>query len=138
MSPSHRRRRSVPLALGAVAALLLATACSNGDSEPSPASPSATSSSAPASSPESAGALRITMENFAFSPANPEVGPGEKITVVNKDSDAHTVTATDGDAFDTGNIAGGESGTFTAPSEAGRYAFDCTLHPNMTGTLIVR
>lgn len=127
MSPSHRRRRAVPLALGAVAALLLATACSDGDSEPSPAS-----------SPDSAGALRITMENYAFSPANPEVGPGERITVVNKDSEAHTVTATDSDAFDTGNIAGGESGTFTAPTQAGRYAFDCTLHPNMTGTLIVR
>ncbi|MET9458333.1 hypothetical protein ABZY05_25170 [Streptomyces canus] len=50
------------------------------------------------------------MENFTFSPANPEVGPGE----VNRDSDAHTVTATDSDAF------------------------DCILHPNMTSTLIVR
>lgn len=137
VSPSPRRRRAVPLVLGAVAALLLATACSDGDGEPSPAPPSPPTSSAP-SSPESAGALRITTEDFAFSPADPEVGPGEKITVVNKDSAAHTVTATDGDAFDTGSIAGGESGTFTAPSEAGRYAFVCTFHPNMTGTLIVR
>lgn len=66
-----------------------------------------------------------------FSPAEPEVRLGEKVTVVNKDSAAHTVTATDGDAFDTENIAGGESGTFTAPSEAGEYAFVCTLHPEM-------
>ncbi|GAA3786634.1 hypothetical protein GCM10023083_23220 [Streptomyces phyllanthi] len=78
------------------------------------------------------------MENFAFSPANPEAQPGEKITVVNKDSAAHTVTAAKGEAFDTGNIAGGDSGSFTAPSQAGRYSFVCTLHPNMTGTLIVR
>jgi len=29
------------------------------------------------------------------------VGPGEKITVVNKDTDAHTITATADDAFST-------------------------------------
>lgn len=78
------------------------------------------------------------MENFAFSPADPQVRAGEKITVVNKDSAAHTVTATEDDTFDTRSISGGESGTFTAPSQAGRYAFDCTFHPHMTGTLIVR
>ena len=78
------------------------------------------------------------MENFTFSPADPEVRPGEKVSVMNKDSAAHTVTATDGDAFDTGNIAGGEPGTFTAPAETGEYAFVCTLHPDMQGTLIVR
>ncbi|WP_328840580.1 cupredoxin domain-containing protein [Streptomyces europaeiscabiei] len=137
MSPSHRRRRAAPLVLGAIAALLLATACANGDDDSSPTSPNPATSSVPPSS-EAAGALRITMENFAFSPADPEVRPGEKITVVNKDSAAHTVTAADGDAFDTGSIAGGESGTFTAPSEAGEYAFVCTLHPDMKGTLIVR
>ncbi|ALV38559.1 hypothetical protein AS200_14600 [Streptomyces sp. CdTB01] len=64
--------------------------------------------------------------------------PGEKITVVNKDSAAHTVTATEGNAFDTGSIPGGKSRTFTAPSKVGEYAFVCTFHPNMKGTLIVR
>lgn len=78
------------------------------------------------------------MKDFAFSPANLEVRPGGKIAVVNEDSAAHTVTATEGDAFDTGSIAGGKSGTFTAPTKAGEYAFVCTFHPNMTGTLIVR
>nr|WP_181411599.1 cupredoxin domain-containing protein [Streptomyces sp. F2] len=136
MSPSHLRRRTVPLALAAAAVLLFATACSDGDDEPASTSPSPTSSaSSPATTP--ADTVTITMENFAFSPANPQVRPGEKITVVNKDSAAHTVTATEGDAFDTGSIAGGKSGTFTAPSEPGEYAFVCTFHPNMTGTLIV-
>lgn len=136
MSPSLPRRRAVPLALGAAAVLLL-TACSNGDNEPASPPPSpATSSSSPSSAP--AGTKTITMENFAFSPANPEVRAGEKITVVNKDSAAHTVTATEGDDFDTGSISGGKSGTFTAPTEPGEYDFVCTFHPNMTGTLIVR
>ncbi|WP_328690279.1 cupredoxin domain-containing protein [Streptomyces phaeochromogenes] len=137
MPPSHRRRRSVPLALGAAAVLLLATACAGGDDEPAPASPSPASPTR--SSPSAtAGGARITMKDFAFSPANLEVRPGGKIAVVNEDSAAHTVTATEGDAFDTGSIAGGKSGTFTAPTKAGEYAFVCTFHPNMTGTLIVR
>ena len=119
------------MALGAATVLLLATACAGGDNE--------TASTSPRPSPAvTAGVDRITMEDFAFSPAKPQVRPGEKITVVNKDSAAHTVTATKGDAFDTGSVAGGESGTFTAPSKAGEYAFVCTFHPNMTGTLIVR
>ncbi|WP_234436786.1 cupredoxin domain-containing protein [Streptomyces maremycinicus] len=136
MSPSPRRRRAVPLALGA-AAVLLATACSDGTDEPASTSPSPATSSSSPSSP-TAGTKTITMEDFAFSPANPEVRAGEKITVVNKDSAAHTVTATEGDAFDTGTISGGKSGTFTAPAKVGEYDFVCTFHPNMTGTLIVR
>ena len=137
MSPSHLRRRTVPLALGAAAVLLFATACADGDDEPASTSPSpAASASSPATA--TADTVTITMENFAFSPESPQVRPGEKITVVNKDSAAHTVTATEGDAFDTGSIADGKSGTFTAPSEPGEYAFVCTFHPNMTGTLIVR
>ncbi|WP_367318656.1 cupredoxin family copper-binding protein [Streptomyces sp. HUAS ZL42] len=137
MPLSHFRRRAIPLGIGAASVLLLATACSDGDKEPAstPSSPTASTSS-PAST--TAGSKTVTMEDFAFSPANPEVQPGEKITVVNKDSVAHTVTATEGNAFDTGSIAGGKSGTFTAPSKAGQYAFVCTFHPNMKGTLIVR
>ena len=131
MSPPQLRRRCVPLA---AAVLLLATACADGDNEPASTSPSPS----PTMSTTTAGADRITMDNFAFSPEDPQVRPGEKITVVNKDSAAHTVTVTEGDAFDTGSIADGKSGTFTAPSKAGEYAFVCTFHPNMTGTLIVR
>ena len=118
--------------LSAATVLLLATACSSGDNESVSASPSSVSSSPGSSTVTStltAGVGLITMENFAFSPANPQVRPGEKITVVNKDSAAHTVTATEGNAFDTGSIPGGKSETFTAPSKTGEYAFVCTFHP---------
>lgn len=125
MTSSHRQRNVASLALGAAAALLFVTACSSGDD-------------ASTSAPTSTGEVRLTVKDFAFSPATLTVRPGEKITVVNQDSAAHTVTATEGEAFDTGSIPGGGSATLTAPSDTGRYAFDCTFHPSMKGTLIVR
>ncbi|WP_189190588.1 cupredoxin domain-containing protein [Streptomyces albiflavescens] len=130
MSSSLHRRRATCLVLAAAAALLPVTACSGGNGNAS--SVTSTASSAP--SP----AAQITMKNFAFDPATITVKPSQKVTVVNKDAVAHTVTATEGKAFDTGNIDGGKSGTFTAPSKSGSYRFVCTYHSNMKGTLIVR
>ena len=46
----------------------------------------------------------------------------------------HTVTAKG--AFDSHDIAAGKSWKFT-PRKAGGYAYICTLHPNMRGTLKV-
>ncbi|MER5847595.1 hypothetical protein ABT126_11150 [Streptomyces sp. NPDC002012] len=57
------------------------------------------------------------------------VAPGTLITVVNEDAAPHTVTATGGKAFDTGDVAEGQTVTFTAPAEAGTYAYICTIHP---------
>ena len=39
-------------------------------------------------------------------------------------------------AFDSHDIAGGKSWKYTA-RKAGEYAYICTLHPNMKGTLKV-
>ncbi|MGW0770017.1 cupredoxin domain-containing protein [Streptomyces sp. NPDC002676] len=133
MSSAHHCRRAAALMVATAAALSLATAYSSASEN----SFSPTSSSQAAPSP-AAGAAQITMKNFAFSPAALTVQAGQKVTVVNDDSDAHTVTATQGKAFDTGRIAGGKSGSFTAPSKKGTYSFICTYHPNMKGTLTVR
>ncbi|MDI3406849.1 cupredoxin domain-containing protein [Streptomyces cavernicola] len=139
MSPSPRLRRTAGLLLGAAAALVLATACSdtdNGSTPYAPTPPATTPANPPAT--QNAGEDRIVAENFAFDPDTLTVNPGEKVTVVNKDSTAHTVTATESGAFDTGTIDGGKSGTFTAPSKPGSYDFVCSFHSNMTGKLIVR
>jgi len=80
----------------------------------------------------------ITIKDFTFEPARPAVAPGTPITVVNKDPETHTLTATGGKAFDTGKVASGQTVTFTAPDKAGSYPFICTFHPYMKGTLTVR
>lgn len=82
-------------------------------------------------------ATTLTIKGNAFSPKELTVKPGDSITVTNNDSVPHTVTA-NGDEFDTGNIAAGETVTFTAPEEAGEYEYICTVHPSMKGVLVVQ
>jgi len=90
--------------------------------------------SEPASAGQSAEAT-ITIKGFAFGQPL-TVAPGTKIEVVNTDAAPHNVTAADG-SFKTSNLNQDETATFTAPNTPGRYEFSCTLHPEMTGTLIV-
>ena len=90
---------------------------------------------APGQSAAPSGANSITISGFAFSVPT-SVAPGATITVTNKDSVAHTVTADSGGAFDVTVPASGTA-TFKAPGTAGSYAFHCTIHPSMHGTLKV-
>lgn len=130
-----------------VLALCALTACSSSSDEPtasssktsSSATPSSASASSPPASTSSTAAAAepavITIKEFKYSGTS-SVKAGTKITVNNDDSEAHTVTADKGDAFDV-KIDPGKSATFTAPDTAGSYAFHCTYHGNMTGTLKV-
>ncbi len=79
----------------------------------------------------------ITISNFMFSPMRVSVAPGSTVSVTNKDSVTHTLTATGGQ-FDTGDIDGGQTKTFTAPSKAGTYSYICNIHQYMMGTIVVR
>lgn len=76
----------------------------------------------------------ITIVDFDFSGAS-SINVGETVTVTNEDTPTHTWTAVDG-AFDSGNLAQGESFEFTF-DEAGEYEFICSIHPQMEGTLTV-
>jgi plastocyanin len=78
----------------------------------------------------------VTIQNFAFSPASLTINVGDTVTWTNMDSVTHTATATDG-SFDTGNIASGASGSVTFDT-AGTFNYICSIHPNMTGTIIVQ
>lgn len=132
--------KRLPIAAAAAAALLALSACSSSSSGGSHATHSTpagggTTTSAAAGAPASA--PKITIKNFGYT-GTLTVKPGEKVTVVNEDSVAHTLTDKKTHKFDTGNIpANGGTGTFTAPSTPGTYPFGCTYHPEMAGTLTV-
>lgn len=79
----------------------------------------------------------VAIKNFAFSPATLKVKVGTTVTWTNQDTDAHTVTsAGSGGPLHSATLAthATYSYTFTKP---GTYAYLCTIHPFMTGTVEV-
>ena len=77
----------------------------------------------------------VTIENFAFDPADLTVSVGDTVTWSNDDSAAHTATA-DGGSFDTGTIASGNAKSVTF-SKAGTFTYHCSIHATMTGRIVV-
>ena len=76
----------------------------------------------------------VVIEAVKYEPETLTVKRGDTIVWVNNDPFPHTVTAKG--AFDSHDIAAGKSWKYT-PRKAGEYAYICTLHPNMKGTLKV-
>jgi plastocyanin len=124
------------IAATAAAVTLMLASCSSSKSG-SPASTAAPGGSSSAASGAPAPTNGITIKNFAFS-GTMTVTAGQKVTVTNRDSTAHTLTDMKTHKFDTGNIDPGATKSFTAPSAAGSYPFGCTYHSNMHGTLVVK
>ena len=92
-------------------------------------------------SEEAAGETTVTIENFAFMPAELTVPVGTTVVWTNEDSVAHTVTAGTPDSpdtalFDSGDMNQGDTFSYTF-DEPGSFAYFCTIHPNMTATVIV-
>jgi plastocyanin len=93
-------------------------------------------SGAPSSSTSSAG-TSISISNFMFSPMSMTVHPGATISVTNKDSATHTLTASGPGGFNTGNISHDQTKTFRAPTKPGTYQYICNIHQYMMGTITV-
>ncbi len=95
------------------------------------ASTPAASSSAPAAAGKT---VDVPIQNFSF--GQPLTVPvGTTVVWTNKDSAAHTVTASDG-SFDSGSLDQGATFSFTF-SKAGTFNYTCQFHPNMKGTITV-
>ncbi len=82
----------------------------------------------------SAAPASITIANFDFTGAE-SVAVGTTVVVTNEDDVSHTWTSED-DVFDSGSLSQGESFQFTF-EDAGEYAFVCTIHPGMSGSITV-
>lgn len=78
----------------------------------------------------------ITILDFAYGEPL-TVAPEALIRVVNEDSVQHDVDAVDGESFNNDLLGQGEELTFNAPAEEGTYDFTCSVHPQMSGQLIV-
>jgi plastocyanin len=78
---------------------------------------------------------KVEIDNFAFSPGRIAVKTGTTVTWLNADDTPHTVASSSklfkSKALDTDDSF---SFTFTTP---GMYEYFCSLHPYMTGTVVV-
>jgi plastocyanin len=78
----------------------------------------------------------VTMIGSTFDPATVTIQAGDTVTWTNADQLDHDATANDGSwATATFGLAGSGAVTFQA---AGTYPYHCTIHPDMTGTVVVQ
>jgi plastocyanin len=89
-----------------------------------------------AAAPAAAGKAEVKIDNFSFSPIALTVKAGTQITWTNGDDIPHTVVG-DGHTFKSKVLGTGEKFTFTA-GKPGTYSYSCSIHPNMTGKVVVK
>lgn len=80
--------------------------------------------------------VKVGIDNFTFGPAEITVAPGTTVTWVNNDDIPHTVVATD-KSFRSKPLDTEDSYSFTF-MKVGEYKYFCSLHPHMTGKVIVK
>jgi plastocyanin len=79
----------------------------------------------------------VTIEDMRYQPAVLVVAPGDTVVWINKDLVAHTATSQVG-GFDSNVILASDSWRYTVQKKKGDFAYICTLHPAMKGTLRVK
>lgn len=78
----------------------------------------------------------VVIDNFTFAPAKVEVAVGTTVTWVNHDDMPHTVVSPD-KVFRSPTLDSNEKFSYLF-AKAGTYAYFCSLHPKMTGQVVVR
>jgi amicyanin len=134
--------------LFSAAALLCAASCGNPESagviSPRPEPPSASDAAPPSTPPENKDSTKtkdetkntVTIDNFSFTPQELTVPVNTTVTWVNHDDIPHTVKDTQ-KRFKSSTLDTDEKYSFTF-TEPGTYDYFCTIHPKMTGKIIVK
>jgi plastocyanin len=78
----------------------------------------------------------VKIDNFVFGPQTLTVPVGATVTWTNKDDIPHTVVSTDG-VFKSKVRDTDEKFSYTF-TKAGTYLYFCSVHPKMTGKVVVQ
>ena len=78
----------------------------------------------------------IEIKDFNFSPKTITVKSGEKITWINRDEEPHTVVSVEKQFKKSSALDTDQEFTITAGAP-GTYTYFCSVHPKMTGTIVV-
>jgi len=79
---------------------------------------------------------RIEIKDFAFNPQTITVKSGEKVTWINRDEEPHTVVSVEKQFKKSTALDTDQEFTITAGAP-GTYTYFCSVHPKMTGTIVV-
>src|SRR5260370_10536475 len=78
----------------------------------------------------------VKIDNFSFGPTELRVPVGTTVTWTNRDDIPHTVVSTD-KVFKSRVLDTDEKFSFTF-SKAGTFPYFCSIHPKMTGSVVVQ
>ncbi len=81
-------------------------------------------------------AASVQIANFTFKAPVTTVKPGTTVTWTNADDIPHTVVSKDG-VFKSKVLDSGDKFSFTF-AKPGQFGYFCSLHPHMTGTIVVK
>jgi plastocyanin len=84
----------------------------------------------------SAANAEVKIDNFVFGPQTITVPVGATVTWTNKDDIPHTTVSTDG-VFKSKVMDTDEKFSFKF-TKAGTYSYYCSVHPRMTGKVVVQ
>jgi plastocyanin len=79
------------------------------------------------------GAMTVDIQNFAFSPGTLTIKKDATVTWTNNDSAPHQIKS---NTFNSSQLANGQSYSFTF-NTVGTFDYSCSIHPSMTGKIIV-
>lgn len=79
----------------------------------------------------------VIAQNFAFTPNTLMVPVGTTVTWVNQQNGVTHRIYSDTEAFESKELKTGDTYSYKF-TKAGTYKYHCSIHPNMTGTIIVQ
>jgi plastocyanin len=116
------------LLIVAIGVSIFVSACGNSSSPTAPTSSTAAD-------------VTVTIQgnsgSNSYAPNPVSMRVGQTIAWRNADSITHTATQ-DGGGFNTGSVTAGATSAATMMNTAGTFAYHCTLHPGMVGTITVQ
>jgi plastocyanin len=79
----------------------------------------------------------VGLKNLAFSPAAIQVTPGATVQFTNNDGIEHNITFSASSVSDPIDFSTGTR-SVVMPTTTGTYAYHCTIHAGMAGTIAVQ
>ena len=114
-----------------IAAVFALSACGGATSSSAPTAPPQMSPSPPVMT------TSVSLRNLAFSPAAIQVTPGATVQFTNNDGIEHNIVFSASSVSDPIDFSSGTR-SVVMPTTMGTYAYHCTIHAGMAGTISVQ